>query len=195
MRTPAATILVTALAVSTAWLTNGPRDVQIDDAHSVIVQASSASAAREAALSVGARITHELAIIDSVAATVTDEQRRRLAELGSVASVFDDRAVAIDAKPENTGDSKTAKSSDPALDDGTTSDSSGTGGKGKTAPTHYPTLVHADYLHRNGITGHGVNVAVLDSGYLQVNEILYDTTWRPRVRGYFDARWCRRGSR
>ena len=53
--------------------------------------------------------------------------------------------------------------------------------------THYPTLVEANLLHAEGITGAGVTVAVLDSGWDNFGSISYDTAGEWRVLQSYDA--------
>jgi serine protease AprX len=54
-------------------------------------------------------------------------------------------------------------------------------------PTDYPALVGADQLHAAGITGDGVTVAVLDTGFWSNPALVRDTSGQPRVPGYYDA--------
>ncbi len=51
----------------------------------------------------------------------------------------------------------------------------------------YPTLIRADELHRNGFTGDGVGVAVIDTGAWAHPALENDTQGQARVVGFFDA--------
>ena len=54
--------------------------------------------------------------------------------------------------------------------------------------SYYPTVSGAAALHRHGVTGRGVTVAVLDSGlWEQHAELARDTSGRPRVIARYDA--------
>ncbi len=53
--------------------------------------------------------------------------------------------------------------------------------------SYFPTVVGADALHKLGITGKGVTVAVLDSGLWETPEIKLDTAGTARVIGHYDA--------
>ena len=54
--------------------------------------------------------------------------------------------------------------------------------------SYYPTVSGAAALHRHGVTGRGITVAVLDSGlWEQHTELARDTSGRPRVIARYDA--------
>jgi serine protease AprX len=53
--------------------------------------------------------------------------------------------------------------------------------------SYYPTAAGADVLHLNGITGHGVTVAVLDSGLWEHPALKLDTKGENRVIARYDA--------
>ncbi len=53
--------------------------------------------------------------------------------------------------------------------------------------SHYSTVAGADLLHRHGITGDGVTVAVLDSGLWNDPRLTEDTRGQPRVLASYDA--------
>lgn len=53
--------------------------------------------------------------------------------------------------------------------------------------TYYPTVAGAASLHRLGITGDGVTVAVLDSGLWEHHSLTHNTRGEYRVRGRYDA--------
>lgn len=56
-----------------------------------------------------------------------------------------------------------------------------------SADTYYPTVTGADLLHRHGITGKGVTVAVLDSGLWDTDSITRNTQGSTRVLARYDA--------
>ena len=51
----------------------------------------------------------------------------------------------------------------------------------------YPTLIRADELHRDGFTGDGVGVAVIDTGAWAHPALENDTQGQARIVGFFDA--------
>lgn len=53
--------------------------------------------------------------------------------------------------------------------------------------TYYPTVAGASELHRHGITGRGVTVAVLDSGLWEHPALALDTRGKQRIIGRYDA--------
>ncbi|MFO7550824.1 MAG: S8 family peptidase [Haliea sp.] len=53
--------------------------------------------------------------------------------------------------------------------------------------TYYPTVAGASELHRHGITGRGVTIAVLDSGLWEHPALALDTRGEPRIVGRYDA--------
>jgi hypothetical protein len=128
---------------------------------SLIVQGNDLSAVRDAVLSVGGEITHELGLIDAVAARLTQSQLELLEEIDGVSRFYGNAGVEVAGKP-----SKPAPS-DPG--------------------TIYPTRVAADLLHAEGTTGAGVTVAVLDSGWDNFGAMSYDTQDNWRVLESYDA--------
>jgi serine protease AprX len=131
------------------------------EAVSTLVQAGSLADALAAVESVGARATHRLGIIDAVAAPLTAAQKSLLAGRRGL-SLFADGAVSLE-----TG---------------------GGGGGGNSNPeTFYPTLVGANQLHSQGLTGFGVTVAVLDTGYWRETGLSTNAFLLPRVLVQYDA--------
>ena len=53
--------------------------------------------------------------------------------------------------------------------------------------SYFPTVVGADALHKHGITGSGITVAVLDSGLWNTPELVNDTSGQERVIARYDA--------
>lgn len=56
-----------------------------------------------------------------------------------------------------------------------------------SADTYYPGVTGAELLHRHGITGNGITVAVLDSGLWEHQSIALNTRGSPRVIARYDA--------
>jgi serine protease AprX len=52
---------------------------------------------------------------------------------------------------------------------------------------YYSQVAGADALHRHGVTGKGVTVAVIDSGLWEHEALARDTAGRPRIVGRYDA--------
>ena len=106
---------------------------------SYIVQGASLEVVTAAVIAVDGEITHELGIINAVAAVLTERERDRLTAHGDF-RISVDAAVEVAGKP---------------------------GGRNMVsseAVTEKPALTPIDALHAEGITGNGVTVAVLDSG-------------------------------
>jgi hypothetical protein len=61
------------------------------------------------------------------------------------------------------------------------------GYRNSSGDTYYPTLSGADLLHRHGITGAGITVAVLDSGLWDDQRLTHDTRGEYRVIASYDA--------
>ena len=118
---------------------------------SYIVQAEHAEQAAVAVRSVGGEITHELGIIRAVGARLTAAQKAALESRSGVA-VHGNRQVRTAA----------------------------TAG-GDALYVEYPSLVRADLLHDEGVTGAGITVAFIDSGLNNASPALNytaDGSWR-----------------
>ena len=59
--------------------------------------------------------------------------------------------------------------------------------QGEQRDSFFPTLVRADELHRAGLTGRGVGVAVIDTGAWAHPALALDTQGQSRVLSFFDA--------
>jgi serine protease AprX len=59
--------------------------------------------------------------------------------------------------------------------------------QGRRRDTFFPTLIDADLLHTQGVTGKGVTVAIIDTGSWSNKSINLDTKQQPRVKAYYDA--------
>ena len=122
---------------------------------SYIVQAESLEAAAQVVTSVGGTVTHQLGIIDAVAARFTPQQLENLARQPNSVRIFEDA---------------TARSA--------------TTVGGDILYVRYPALVDADDLHDIGINGDGVAVAVVDSGAMHVVELNRDPADVNRMHRY-----------
>lgn len=58
---------------------------------------------------------------------------------------------------------------------------------GEVKDTHYQTLVGADVLHKQGVTGEGVTIAVLDTGLWKAPSIEFGANGAPRILAQYDA--------
>jgi len=139
---------------------------------SYIVQAASADAAELAVIKVGGRVTATLNIINAVGAELSDEQVEWLRAQPERIRIFVDGALEVSGKkpkkPRNTGEPP-----------GTQSE--------PVAETHYPVLIGAAGLHKQGITGKGVTVAVLDTGLWKSSTTEFTANGRPRILAQYDA--------
>lgn len=124
---------------------------------SVIVQARSLSVAAAAVREAGGEVTHDLGIIDAVAARLTPEQARRLAAACAECRLHEDRPTRVAGPPVFIPDSD------------------------------FPTLVKADVLHASGLTGRGVTIAVVDSGFWPIGPLLKNDANSNRVLAQYDA--------
>ena len=127
---------------------------------SYIVAGESVETVAAAVQATGADITHELTIIDAVAADFTAGQLVELRESGAVLQITENSGV------------KT---------------SGGVAGGSPGAYHHFPTLVDADQVHASGITGQSVTVAILDSGMAATAELQKDTTGTGRMQNRYNA--------
>ena len=146
---------VTTLSV-TAFIWGTTQREATEPVESVIIQAASVDEATAAVEAVGGNVTHELGIINAVAAPLSADQRSQLAGAANVTRVF--------------ADSKTLQVAGTPQPD-----------------TYYPTLVEANQLHDEGITGQGVTVAVLDTGVWEGGWLARDTNSNWRIAGHYDA--------
>jgi len=134
---------------------------------SYIVQAETLEAARTAVASVGGSVSHELGIIDAVAASLSPSQAETLRTAG--VSLFEDAQVTTAGKPSGGG-----------------TDSGATGG-GSTQDTFYPTHTNAKLVHGMGLTGAGVGVAIIDSGLMPEKSLVSGAGGQTRLVAGYDA--------
>ncbi len=144
-----------------------------------IVQGTDLPALRSAVARAGGTVTHELEIISALGVRLTEAQRATLDLDQAVARIYDDQVVDVDGDSDSDSDSGSGSDSD--------SDSDG-GGGGAVAPyTEYPSVVGAEPLHRQGITGDGVTVAVLDTGVKPKPTLAKNSRDGHRLLAQYDA--------
>lgn len=135
---------------------------------SFIVQGPDLAVARTAVSEVGGVVTHELGIIDAVGVRLSPSQLGHLQGDPSL-RLWADRRVASDSTYTSVGTTDSASSSnDP--------------------DSFYPTLVGASSLHAAGITGRGITVAFVDSGYLMTDGTFRAADGHERILAAYDAR-------
>ena len=151
-----ATVLIAAaLGVQLTDATHRPANSNKGAVSSYIVSARSLSAAREAVRRVDGKLTHELDVIDSVAAQLTAEQRSQLAADPSL-SLSLDKVITVSG---STG----------------------------TVQPYVVEHTRANRLHASGITGRGITIAFLDSGWWSQHATQTDTAGRNVVLQGYDA--------
>jgi serine protease AprX len=152
---------VLAIAVFAFGMSQVP---QPTTATSHIIQGPSLEAVTSAVLAIDGEITHELGIIDAVAALVTPEQLDRL-------NSIDGLRISTNSAVETAGRGNGGSS----------------GGAVGGTSTSYPVFTEADRLHQEGITGWGVGVAVLDSGSYSHSSLNKDSYGSWRFLAQYDA--------
>ncbi len=143
---------------------------------SVILQGDDTAAVAAAVEKVGGEVTHELGIINAVVADLSPSQIDEVRRVPAVAKLCPNRTVESAAKKIKTDKTLVIVEPTLAVVDSTSvaaADDAGTTlfaeELTETTPVvdtgaSYPILVGAHRLHREGITGYGVTVAVLDTG-------------------------------
>ena len=134
-----------------------------------IVQADSVVIAKRAVIAVKGEITHELDIINAVGAMLSAEQYGRLAK-DSRLKIQLDRAAGVAAARllSSVNLSRAVK-------------------VGDGPSTFMSTVVGASNLHRKGIIGTGVTVAVVDTGYYEIDDISKAPDGSRRILAQYDA--------
>ena len=166
------TLLTAPVALAVVLLLGGsaapqPEAIRSIETASYIVQGESIEAVTQLVTGVGGTVTRELGIIDGLAAELTPKQLSALESMGKRLSVWRDRTLEIAKKPPK--------------DDGGGGDPFG------AASADVARAIGADFLHDQGITGAGVTIAVLDTGYWGHNTLRYDTAGRDRVLSVYNA--------
>ena len=109
---------------------------------SYIVQSGSVAEATRLVEEAGATVSHELGIINAVGVVATLDQVEALQRRAATLRIYPNQKATVAKKGGKKGGSKLLVDPDSV----------------------YPTMVGADRLHSEGITGTGVTLAVLDSG-------------------------------
>jgi len=176
---------------TTAGRSSEPSADSASTTSSHIVQASSAGAAKNFVIQAGGTVTATLNIIDAVGAELTEKQTEWLRAQPERIRIFDDGTLEVNGgghKPKNDPDPEPPDSSAPPTDEdpGFPSDTDGSSSK-PAAETHYPTLVGAADLHKQGITGKGVTIAVLDTGLWRSSATEFNADGRERILAQYDV--------
>ena len=133
---------------------------------SYIVSGKDFGLVKETLQSMGITSTHEFGIIRSVAANLTMSEANTLRAAPGIQQVFEDGLVKT-ASVRSKG-SKKKPQKDP-LD------------------SVFPSFIDADLVHKEGITGAGVGIAIIDSGLWGHKSLVKDTHKNSRVIAYYDA--------
>lgn len=140
---------------------------------SVIVGAGSTAQAAHAVTQVGGRISSNLEVIDAVAAFVPSSTIQQLARQTGVRSVIRNRQVRGSVAPQQISISGAIGGGGTALNIGAGSLNVAVAlGPSTNLAWPVPVDIGADSLHRSGITGKNVTVAVMDSGVYFSPELL-----------------------
>jgi len=176
----------------------------------VIVQGQSVAVTSAAVLSVGGQVTDELEIINAVGAMLTDTQIETVSEIPGVDQVYANGNVSNPSA--GIGDAQDVASQDGELTtqdgalsyggstNGELSYGGSTGGETLEDPdvalqwpvaaetrSYGPALVGATRLHRKGITGAGVTLAILDTGLWNHTALTENSRGRYRIKASYDA--------
>ncbi len=142
---------------------------------SYIVQGASLPAVKALVRARGGEITHELGVINAVAAELTVDQAAALRGHDAIRTVYGNGSIEVAGKPPKAGGGK----------DGSSEDSDG--GVAGSSYSEFPGLVDADLLHDRGIDGSNITVAVMDTGIYGGPGITLDRYGAKRIRAAYDA--------
>ncbi|MBU2677188.1 MAG: S8 family peptidase [Woeseia sp.] len=156
----------------------------VDATSSYIVQGINISEVQSIVSGIGGEITHELGLINAVAAALGPSQVERLRNAPGISRILANGAVTTAGKG---GKSKRASSETETTSSTTETDATTTTDTPGDAYSQYPSLVDADRLHAEGITGWGVTVAVLDSGIYSGPGLSSNTYGDLRIAVAYDA--------
>ncbi|MGB5391620.1 MAG: S8 family serine peptidase, partial [Thermoanaerobaculia bacterium] len=133
---------------------------------SYIVQSGSVAEATRLVEEAGATVSHELGIINAVGVVATLDQLEALRGRSTALRIYPNQKAVVAKKGGNKG-GKTPLLVDP--------------------DSVYPTMVGADLLHEQGITGTGVTMAVIDSGMSNSAYMTYDDSHQWRLLARYNA--------
>lgn len=176
MKTTTRSLLITVTALlGTASLLFAVHPTDNDTAmrSSYIVQGQDLDTLRSLVSAEGGNITHELRIINAVAADLTPDQLATLRAAPGIRRIYGNTAVEAAGKPNKDG--------------GSDGGDSGDGSTAGSAYTDYPSLVDADVLHDQGIDGWGVGIAIVDSGIYSGPGLAHDRYLMKRIKAVYDA--------
>ncbi|HLE55868.1 MAG TPA: S8 family serine peptidase, partial [Rhodothermia bacterium] len=139
----------------------------------VIVQAKSVEEAERIVQRVGGTVTGQLSIIEAVAAELTAGHIRQIQTTYPSARVYSDSPVSLSFSPGDRGQSRDERDKRDCDE--------------RRPESNYPTLIGADRLHEDGITGEGVTIAVVDTGLSPLPGLTRNATGDHRVLAQYDA--------
>ncbi len=128
---------------------------------SMIVRGTDMESVKELVLQVGGTVTHELRIINAVGARLTAAQQAELLELNPDLRLHQDSVIEASSEQSDSDADSTQ--------------------------SQFNRLIDADRVHREGFTGRGVTVAVLDTGVWKTGALAQDTDGRQRILAGYDA--------
>ena len=160
--------------------------VEALEARSFVVQAADAGAAAAAVAAAGGTVTHELGIIDAVAADLTAAQLKALRQAARVQAIHANHGVQT-AGDEEPPAEEPGESSDVLSDYGSGNDDWSNDAYANSPYTYYPERIGADHLHEDGFTGLGVTIAFLDTGIFGEPPLSEDTSGDLRVLAQYDS--------
>lgn len=152
------------------------------DLGSYIVQGSDYESVLVAVESAGGEVTHKLPVIKALGVNLTAEEVAVLKEYYPALRLHANTVAEAAARKGKKSGSTSYASTDYSGSTDTTSEVPGDG------YSEYPTLVDADQLHAQGVTGAGIGVAVIDSGIYTGPGLSADTSGKNRIMAAYDAR-------
>jgi serine protease AprX len=147
-----------------------------EDRNDYIVSGKDLSAMNRVMEQLDIEVTHELTLINSLAVSLTAEQTKLLKENDEVGNLFASTPLkTANVRPVRQG----ASDNSPSIRN--------SDGREIFVDTDYPKLVRADQLHKQGIKGASVGIAIIDTGLWGSNFLNKDSTNAPRINAYYDA--------
>jgi serine protease AprX len=137
---------------------------------SYIISGKDFGQVKETMQNMGIKPTHEFGIIRSVAANLTASEANSLRSAPGIQQVFEDGQVKTASVRSKGGKNKSKNKS-----------------KNEPLDTVFPSFIDADRVHKEGITGAGVGIAIIDSGLWGHKSLVRDTQKNSRVIAYYDA--------
>jgi hypothetical protein len=144
-----------------------------ESAAEVILQARSVGEAESIVQEAGGSVTSRLAIIDAVSAKLTADQIRWIETAHPTARVYSDSSVGLTFSSDPRRHSGEDRWDDRCLE--------------RKPEASSPTLIRADRLHDEGMTGAGVTIAVVDTGLSPLGGLTRNADGDRRVLAQYDA--------